>query len=313
MPIVIATELGKRLFIWGVLAMVVIPRHHIDRTNLSIGGNLSHSFRKLLGASVVLNLGRLACKLNGHVRWLADILGIFQVVSLSFLCFLTPYVLQTWLVTRINIGGRPGANLIGPLYGTAILSVLGVILSRLVHPNLWCIKRLGNVVSGPPVLQTMAMYNSLTSVGGHHHGRGTIMAQTIVVVEYWHIITQLLCALGHALDKHHVGEEEYSQWDYCLKAFREIAFVSDWTRVCIHGIFINLLDEMYLTASTASTPSAGTTQNQEDDEECSVLTKGTGSFSSSNAASNMVAKTGESPMATPLIRRGLVGVTDDLD
>ena len=271
MPIVIATELSKRLFIWGVLAIVVIPRHHIDRTQWSIGGNLSHSFRKLLLASVILNLCRLFAKLNGHVRLLADILGILQVVSLSFLCFLTPYVLQTWMVQRINIpGGKPGSNLIGPLYGAGILSILGVVLCRVVHPNLWCIKRLGNLVSAPPILHTMQMYNSLTSVGGlHHDGRGTISGQTLVIVEYWHVVTQLLCVLGFALDKHHASEEDYSQWDYCLKAFRDIAFVSDWTRVCVHGMFINLLDEMYLTSGTSSSPrgttsSSGTSTREND-------------------------------------------------
>eukprot|EP00797_Seminavis_robusta_P014023 Sro2137_g316070.1 n/a (300) ;mRNA; f:17065-17966 len=238
MAINVAVEIGKRLFIWGVLAMVALPRQHIDRAAWSIGGGLSHSFRKLLAASVALNLCRLLAKLYGHARLLADLLGILQAVSLSFLCFLTPYVLQTWMVSQINIGGRPGSNLLPALYGNGVLSVLGVVLCRLVHPNLWCIKRLGNIISAPPVLSTMAMYNSVTSVGGHHRGRGTIMAQTIVVAEYWYIITQSLCFLGLALDKHS-GEDDYSSWDYCLKAFRNIAFVSDWTRVCVHGIFIN--------------------------------------------------------------------------
>lgn len=254
MTIVVANELSKRLFIWGVLAIVVLPRHHIDRIPCSIGGQYSHSFRKLLAASVVLNLVRLAAKLQGNVRWFADTMGVIQVVSLSFLCFLTPYVLQTWMVQRINIpGGKPGSNLIGPLYGSGLLSIIGVILCRTVHPNLWCIKRLGNIVGTPSILQTMKMYNSLTSVGGlHHHGRGTITGQTMVIVEYWHLITQLLCVIGFALDRRHTNDADYSQWDNCLKAFRDIAFVSDWTRVCVHGMFINLLDEMYLTSSSSS-------------------------------------------------------------
>lgn len=129
-------------------------------------------------------------KLQGNVCWFADILGIIQMVSLSLLCFLTPYVLQTWMAQRINIpGGKPGSNLIGPLYGSGLLSILGVILRRAVHPNLWCIKRLGNIVSTPAILQTMKMCNSLTSAGGHHQGRGTITGQTIVIVEYWHLKT----------------------------------------------------------------------------------------------------------------------------
>jgi len=150
-------------------------------------------------ASVVLNLIRLACKILRLPRLIIDILGIVQIVSLPFLGFLTPYILQTWLAPRINIGGRPGANLMPPLYLTALLSVSGVFLSRFIHPNLWCLNRLGNVVTGPPVLKTLQMYNSLTSIGGHHAGRGSILCQTLVVVEWWQMMTQLLCAIGFAL------------------------------------------------------------------------------------------------------------------
>lgn len=193
-------EITKRLFIWGVCAVAIIPRQHIDRTRWSIGGgDISHSFRKILLASVVLNVMRLACKLCGLPRWMCDILGIVQIVSLSFLCFLTPYILQTWLATRINIGGRPGANLMLPLYLTALLSVSGVALSRLIHPNLWSLNRLANVVTGPPVLSTLKQFNTVTSIGGHHAGRGSILCQTLVVVEWWHMITQLLCAVGFFL------------------------------------------------------------------------------------------------------------------
>lgn len=274
MTIDIATEIGKRILIWGVLAIVALPRQHIDRDPLSIGGNLSHSFRKLLAASVGLNLFRLAAKLHGHARLFADLLGILQALTLSFLCFLTPYVLQTWLVGRINIGGRPGHNLLLPLYATGILSTLGVILCRVVHPNLWLLKRLGNVISGPPVLRTLGMYNSVTSAGGHHHGRGSIMGQTMVVVEYWYIATQLLCVLGLAFDKR-VNEQAYTQWDYCLKAFREIAFVSDWTRVCFHGVFINLMDEMYLTSASTSNPSSPSSQGTPSKSKGEMIVKTT--------------------------------------
>lgn len=269
MAIVIAAELGKRIFIWGVLAIVVVPRHHIDREATSIGGNLSHSFRKLLVASVGLNLIRLAAKLQGQVRLFADILGMIQAISLSFLCFLTPYILQTWLVARINIGGRPGANLLPPLYATATFSALGILLCRTVHPRMWFLKRVGNIISGPPVLKTLTMYNSVTSVGGHHHGRGSIMSQTMMVAEYWYIITQFLCVLGLAFDKHE-PKENYTQWDYCLEAFRDIAFVSDWTRVCFHGVFINQLDEMYMTSASSAPSSANTytaASSSRDEEE----------------------------------------------
>lgn len=247
------SEITKRLFIWGVCAVAIIPRQHIVRTQCSVGGgNMSNAFRKLLLASVTLNLVRLVFRLMGVPRLISDIVGIVQVVSLSFLCFLTPYILQTWLAPRINIGGRPGADLMLPLYLTAILSISGVILSKLVHPNLWCLNRLCNVVTGPPVLRTLKMYNSATSLGDHA-GRGTILCQTLVVIEWWHMLTQLLCAIGYAALDRNKAVSEYTLLDVVLKGFHDIAFSSIWTRVMAHAIFINLLDELYLTSPPPET------------------------------------------------------------
>lgn len=188
---------------------------------------------------------------------MCDILGIVQIVSLSFLCFLTPYILQTWLATRINIGGRPGANLILPLYLTALLSVSGVALSRLIHPNLWSLNRLANVVTGPPVLSTLKQFNTVTSIGGHHAGRGSILCQTLVVVEWWHMITQLLCAVGFALLDSTKAQADYTLWETMLKGFRNFAFTSGWMRVLAHAIFINLMDELYLTSPSSSQADRG--------------------------------------------------------
>ena len=97
----------------------------------------------------------------------------------------------------------------------------------------------------------------------------------MVVCEYWYIITQLLCVLGLAFHKHK-GEENYTQWDYCLKAFRDIAFISDWTRVCFHGVFINLLDEMYLTSGSSAPSSPNTNagpSGRREEEEGLVMVK----------------------------------------
>jgi hypothetical protein len=266
-------ELTKRLFIWGVVAVAVIPRHHIDRSRWTIGGDLSNSFRKLLLFLTVSNLIRLLCSIKGrqrHLRFLSDALGIVEVIGLTLLSFLTPYLLQTWLVGRIALPGggrRPGASLMQPLYLTCILSVAGVVLSHTVNSNLWCFKKLANVASGPPVLETLKVYNTLISVGGHHNGRGNMISQSLVVVEYWHIATQLLCAIGYALDRH-MEMDAYTQWDYLLEAFRAISFVSDWTRVLAHAIFMNILDELFLTGiSSSGPPGPGNNNNDPSNDE----------------------------------------------
>ena len=220
-----AVEITKRLFILGICAIAVVPRQHIDHSLCSIGGGpISHSFRKLLLASALLNLFRLFCKLLGF-HWTATILGIVQIISLTFLCFVTPYVLQTWLASRINLGGgRPGADLMTPLYLTAILSISGVALSHTMHPNFWALNRLGNVISGFPVMRTLRTYNSVTSLGGHHAGRGNILCQTLLVVEIWFMLTQFLCAIGYAFNNNNKPMAEYSAWDSVLQGFQDFAF-----------------------------------------------------------------------------------------
>jgi hypothetical protein len=269
-------QLTKRLFIWGVAAVAVIPRQHIDRSRWTIGGDLSNSFRKLVLVLTLFNLIRLCCSIQGrqwYLRFISDVCGIVEVVGLTFLSFLTSYLLQTWLVGRVELpggtGSRPGASLMRPLGITCVLSTAGVVLSHSVNSNLWCLKKLANVSSGPPVISTLWLYNSFTCVGGHHNGRGLVVSQSLVAVEYWHIATQLLCAIGYGLNRHR-EMDDYTQWDYILEAFRSISFVSDWTRVLAHAIFMNILDESFLTSAGPAGPEEDYFPNDENDdvEEC---------------------------------------------
>lgn len=255
-----ADEITKRLFIFGVCAIAIVPRQHTDRTRCSIGGGpVSHSFRKLVLLAVSLNMLRFVVKLLPFqgFRLVSDILGVVQILSLTFLCFLTPYLLQTQLATRINLGGRPGADLLQPFYITAALSFSGVFLARTMGPKFWFLNRLGNVVSVPPVLRTLDKYNSVTSLGGHHAGRGNILCQTLYVVEVWHMVTQLLVAIGHFFLDPNLPLSQYGVWDTTLQGFRQIAFSSGWTRIIAHAVFINLLDELVLTSHSTTATMGG--------------------------------------------------------
>ena len=263
-------EIVKRLYIWFVLAISVVPRQHIDRTKCSVGGDLSRPFRRLLLFLVALNFIRMVLKDSNiplEFRIVADVLGILQHFGTSFLCFLTPYILQKFLVPFVNIGGRPGANLMTPLYITTILNVLSVVLVRKVHPNWWSLRKLGNVVSSPPVLDTLKVFNTVTTRGGHHSGRGSILSQSLAIVEYWFLTTQFLCAIGFALDRRLEDPSQETQLDLVLSAFREISFVSEWTRILGHSLFINQLDELFLSTPTggASSHDAATAETTSDD------------------------------------------------
>jgi hypothetical protein len=251
---IVAAELSKRIFIWGVAAVAVLPRQHIDRTRWSIGGKLSYSFRKFLLALVAINFVRLLLKdssIKNQFQLLRDLLGTLQQVGNTFLCFLTPYLLQTWLAQLINIGGRPGASLMPTLYASTGLSALAAILARTVHPNAWFLRKIGNAISSLPVISTLKVFNSVTTHGGVHGGRGTILSQSLMVVEYWNVVGQILCAIGFAFDRH-TKPDLYSQWDVLLDSFRDIAFVLDWTRILAHSLFINQLDELHLSQPPAS-------------------------------------------------------------
>ena len=126
---------------------------------------------------------------------------------MTFLCLLTPYVLQVGLSQFFNI--ILGKDLKAPVFFAALLSFLGVSLSRILHPNFWALKKLANAVTGPPVIRTLRSYNSFTT--SQSHGRGLVFAQTVTVIEYWHLISQLCCTAAYALDRHTTGtyDEQY--------------------------------------------------------------------------------------------------------
>jgi|AntRauTorckE5430_2_1112549.scaffolds.fasta_scaffold03280_1 hypothetical protein len=268
-----AGEICKRLFILGVAGFAILPRQFIDRNYFSIGGDLAHSFRKLLLVLTGLNLIRFSSTFKDRsvvLEHLSDTLGVVEVVGLNFLCFLTPYKLQEWLHCKINIGGRPGEKLMVPLYMTIALSITGVVLSRTAHPNFWCLKKVANLFSGPLVLQTLKQFNSVTHIGGHQHGRGSIISQSLVLVELWYFATQLLCAVGYAMNKDN-AMDDYSQWDHCLLAFRTLSFVSDWTRIYAHANFINQLDELYLTHANEECDPRETNEEETAQNDCTEV------------------------------------------
>lgn len=240
---VIADQIAKRFLIIGVALAAIVPRMPFD-DRWSIGGGLSNRFRKLLLAIVTINFSRLF--LSGNKEFsktsglFSDLLGVLEVTGLTFLCFLTPYILETRLTNFIHI--RPGRTFYYPLIGAALLSFFGVLLSRAVHPNLWCLKKLANALSGPPVINVLRQFNLVTTAQAH--GNGFMMGQATLTVEYWHLCLQLFCFVGYAFDRHISSEEEGTGWDTFLEAARSIAFLGDWTRVLMHALFLNGIDEM---------------------------------------------------------------------
>ncbi|KAI2511397.1 hypothetical protein MHU86_3008 [Fragilaria crotonensis] len=239
---IVADQIAKRFLIIGVVLAAVCPRMPHDK-RWSIGGGLSNGFRKLLLAIVAVNFSRLLLSGNEEFSRAAglfsDLLGVVEVTGLTFLCFLTPYVLETRLTHFTNV--RPGSIFYYPLIGAAVLSLLGVVLSRTVHPNLWCLKKLANAISGPPVISVLLQFNRVSTARAH--GNGFMIGQAALTIEYWHFWLQLFCFLGYACDRH-VEERNGTWWDSLMLAARSTAFMGDWTRVLMHALFLNGMDEM---------------------------------------------------------------------
>ena len=192
---IVASEILKRFFIWGVAAVAVVPRQHIDNTRCcSVGGSLGYSFKKLLLGLVAINFLRLLLKdssVKGQSVLLREFLGVLQQLGNTFLCFLSPYLLQTWLSNMINIGGRPGSDLTPVLLSSVGLSIVASVLARTVDGRFWALRKIGNAISALPVLRTLKTYNSVTTRGGNHEGRGTILSQTLMTVERWYALVQV--------------------------------------------------------------------------------------------------------------------------
>jgi hypothetical protein len=251
-----AAQITHAFLVVGVAAAAVMPRQPSDHHGrCTVGGRLSSSFRRLLLFIVGLKVVRMVTlattttttPTNGVVSIstrFGDLLGVIEVTGLTFLCFLTAFVLQRGLAQFFHI--VPGRDLQPPLFFAALLSLLGVTLSRSVHPNFWALKKLANAASGPAILKTLKSYNAFSNQASH--GQGFIMGQTLWTIEYWHLVVQLCCALGYALDRGDIPESEQTSLDVLLEAARNSAFLADWTRVLMHAVFLNQMDEMFITA-----------------------------------------------------------------
>jgi hypothetical protein len=243
------------VFVMGVVAATVVPRLPNDESWWSIGGNISHPFRRMVVILALLHAFRVFCLPSQGLESDSLVYVLLKVTEsfwLCFICLLTPYLLQLRLVNLINIGGRPGQNIMPWLYANMVLQFLGMALSSYFHSDsFWGIKKLGDALSGPPVIRTVKLYSSITTVntnaGSNGRGRGFVMAQMILALEYWNLAVTLLSAMAYFLDqKSHTTIENTNQFDSMEEVFaglRTSGSYSTWTRVLAHGMLLNSIDE----------------------------------------------------------------------
>ena len=255
-----------QIFTVGIVLMALLPRMPSDQGNdLSVGGKLSNPFRKGLLALVIIGLIRVVCfhhilfpylDVEKDSFWsvVDSVLGILHTSGQSFLCLTTAYLLQCQLSTFINLGARPGANLVPYFFFLASLSLGGALGASLYHPNLWSLINLAETVSCIPVLQTLRLYTSVTFSQNQSGGlrqsflRGPILTQILTIEEMWYLATSFISFIAEAIQSGPVQVDSYAglPLQLILTAVRhnQDNGVDDWTRLLMHSIFLNSIDEL---------------------------------------------------------------------
>lgn len=152
-----------------------------------------------------------------------------------------------------------------------LLTVAGAVLSRFVHPNWFCLENLAEAISCLPVLKTLKTYASVTTVGGQHHGRGPVLVQVLKVVEYWFMTTAILSFGAEALNTIHGDLESAPPVQLILEAIRtnQDNGVDDWTRLLLHSIFLNTMDELQHFTGGGGFPTAAQSSSEKGNDNSS--------------------------------------------
>ena len=273
--------LAGQLFTLGVAVLAVGPRMPFDKPHeLSIGGRLSFPYRCALLGLVALGMIRVVVC---HIVFpsfssLDAVLGTIHVVGKSFLCLTTAYLLQVQLSAVINIS--PGNSLMTILIVVSILTVLAPILASTIHPNYQSLEHIAEALSCFGVLDTLRTYSTVTAPNSNR--RGPFLTQLVRLTEYWILATSLLAFLGEAshgflFTKFHRDDEDHPVV-VLLDAFRQNqdSGVDDWTRLLIHSIFLNTLDELqhFTSANGQSRPQNGTSAGNGEEEMSSSVGRG---------------------------------------
>lgn len=291
--------LAGQVFILGVACTAIVPRLPSDDRNVySIGGRLSGPFRRALVALVTIGILRVsvchflfpfAADDNNNsttptttfFHAVDGILDAIQVVGQSFLCLTTAYLLQCKLSNYINIeGGAPGRSLIPTLVVVFLSTVVASILSKSSHAQWACLSNLGEALSCRPIVSTLKAYSSFTTRGGNHGGRGPVLVQILLTVEYWFFTTSVVAFFAEYLfgnimeevlltPQQDPGQKTMMRWYILLlEGIRQNQDngVDDWARLLVHSIFLNSIDEMeHFTTNNNNNYTSATERSTEND------------------------------------------------
>ena len=315
--------LSGQIFMLGIAAVAVLPRMPSDTAQgCTIGGRLSFPFRRALLLLIGISVVRLLCFHvlvqvddndandgrggGGFLAAMDATLETVHVIGQTFLCLTTAYLLQRQLSNYINIeGGAPGRNLVPFLIAVSCLTIVGSIGANTWHAGWGCLINLAEAISCWPVLKTLRLYISVTTQGSIQKGllRGPVLVQMLTVAELWYLSTSLTSFLAEAADKTH-GEMPTDTHGHFLRLL-SIAVrqnqdngVDDWTRLLLHAVFLNGLDELHhVVVGDDASPHRATSSNA----------NGPGASDIPDNVSEDMAVGGESVQYQPLIHRRWLG------
>jgi hypothetical protein len=256
--------LPSQLFILAVTIAAIAPRMPLDKP-WTIGGNLSGSFRRLLLVIFFIHTGSAVMK-DFIPKSVFIVIYAIEIVLLSLICLLTPYLLRVWLSGRINVGRRPGQALEGWLQLIAVLSMMGAIL-RVATGNrqLWILTKIANCLSFIPVTRTLTLYNSVTNSQVRYPGRGSVVSQVVLVVEYFALLVYLADGASKLLGLLGLVSKEQlnSSSSPIMAGIYATDVLATYTRVLCHSILLNVLDEAYTIGSASAPTDDAESQNCE--------------------------------------------------
>ena len=256
----------EQIFVVAVTFAAIFPRMPLDEP-WTIGGQLSKPFRRLLLVIFFVHWGRHTFKWPLYV-----IFDAVLTVLLTCLCLLMPYLLRVWLSERINIGKRPGEVFTTWVKVVAVLSFSGAVLRIMVDRKYWVLTKIADALSFIPVTQTLALYTSVTHSTARYAGRGAVLSQMALVVEYFALfahtadgMSKVLGLLGF-VTRYQLNSSTSPTMVTVYAATRFATYL----RVLCHSILLNSLDEAYSIGSLATSSYQSVPrqeQNGHDDNE----------------------------------------------
>ena len=191
-----------------------------------------------------------------------------ESVLFCFLKLCTPFLLQRYLATKINI--VPGKDLQGWLYAILLLDCTAIFLTTNVAPQFWALKRAGDAVVFFPLIQNLRLYRRIES----NRSSGGDLASSpfssfalldiLIGIEYCRFVSVLGATVSYALDSHDPAAPQLHEiWI----AVRLASIFVGYLAVLLHGLFLVAIDEQQFqlheyrrrAATAASDPMATNT------------------------------------------------------